>query len=189
MKYYEEHANEYIDSTKDANMKELYDFFLKYLKKEEGKILDIGFGSGRDMLYFKSLGFDVYGIDPTKSFCDYVRSLGIDKIECTYVQDMKYDNEFIGIWACASLLHIKKEELSDVFIKCKKALKKDGIMYCSFKYGDFEGIHNERYFLYLNEDSIKECINKSGLEIVDIIITTDVRVGREHEKWLNMVLK
>lgn len=189
MKYYDEHTKEYIDTTKECDMRNLYSFFLNHLKKKEGKILDIGFGSGRDMLYFKSLGYDVYGIDPTKSFCDYVRILGLENIECTYVQDMKYENEFEGIWSCASLLHIRKEELSNVFLKCKKALKEDGVMYCSFKYGNFEGIMKDRYFLYLNEDSIRDYIRNSGLEIVDTIITTDVRVGRENEKWLNIVLK
>lgn len=189
MKYYEEHSKEYIESTKDCDMSDLYAFFLKHLKKKEGKILDIGFGSGRDLLYFKSLGYDIYGIDPTKSFCDYASKLGLTNIECISAQDMNYDNEFIGIWACASLLHIRKEELSGVFLKCKKALREDGVMYCSFKYGEYEGIMKERYFLYLNEESIKEYIKNSGLEIVDFMITTDVRVGRENEKWLNVVLE
>lgn len=189
MKYYEDNALDYIESTKDADMSELYRFFLKHLKKKEGKILDIGFGSGRDMLYFRSLGFDVYGIDPTKSFSDYVSKLGFNNIENIGAQDMNYNNEFIGIWACASLLHIDKKELKEVFEKCANALKEDGVMYCSFKYGDFECIRNGRYFLYLNEASVKEYIIKSGLKVVGSLITNDVRPGREKEKWLNIILE
>ena len=53
MNYYNKHAKEYINNTKDVNMKEYYDIFESYHKLQD-KILDIGFGSGRDSLYFKN---------------------------------------------------------------------------------------------------------------------------------------
>lgn len=31
-----------------------------------------------------------------------------------------------------------------------QALKKNGVIYMSFKYGDFEGVRNERYLLLRN---------------------------------------
>ena len=60
---------------------------LKLLIQEIGfqkkiKILDIGFGSGRDSLYFKNKGFNVYSIDNVKEFCDYAKSLGLDNVYC-----------------------------------------------------------------------------------------------------------
>ena len=39
------------------------------------------------------------------------------------------------------------------------------------------------------DSMIQVFIKNSGLEIIDIIITTDVRVGRENEKWLNVIMK
>jgi hypothetical protein len=61
-------------------------------------------------------------------------------------------------------------------------------MYCSFKYGDFEGIRNERFFVDLNEESFKEHIKNTGFNIKDILITKDVRPDRE-ESWLNVILE
>ena len=61
-------------------------------------------------------------------------------------------------------------------------------MYVSFKYGNFEGIRNDRYFIDLNEESIKEYIDNTGFIIEDIKITNDVRPNR-NEKWLNVILK
>ena len=52
--YYDINAKEYIESTINCDMSLHYQKFLKYLPKT-GKILDVGFGSGRDMIYFKSL--------------------------------------------------------------------------------------------------------------------------------------
>ena len=59
----------------------------------------------------------------------------------------KYD----GIWACASILHLEKGDLPDVLQKMANALKTGGVIYTSFKYGDFEGERNGRYFTYLTE--------------------------------------
>lgn len=86
------------------------------------------------------------------------------------------------------LLHVKRDELKDVFNKCHKALKKDGVIYCSFKYGDYKGIYKDRYFNFLNEELINNIIKDTNLKIIDILITNDVRKDRDNEKWLNIIL-
>jgi tRNA G46 methylase TrmB len=53
--YYSNNYKEYISSTQKVDMAEHYSRFLPYLF-QGAKILDIGFGSGRDMLYFASKG-------------------------------------------------------------------------------------------------------------------------------------
>ena len=58
------------------------------------------------------------------------------------------------------------KELNDTFKKCSNAFKENGIMYASFKYGIFEGERHGRYFLDLNEESIKKHLK--GLWISNI---------------------
>ena len=186
MKYYSEHSQEYIENTKDANMKNLYSFFERYIPSNAQKIMDLGFGSGRDSLYFKSKGYEVLSIDPTLEFCEYGKRIGLN-VECKKAEEIDYINVFDGIWACASLLHVDSNNLKDVFKRCFRSLTKDGVMYCSFKYGTFEGIRNERHFVDVNEETIKEYIEKTGFKIVETLITYDVRPNRE-DKWLNVVL-
>lgn len=70
------------------------------------------------------------------------------------------------------------------------ALKRNGIIYTSFKYGDFEGMRNGRFFSDFTEESFQEYIE--NLEDVDIEkqwVTADVRLGRGEEKWLNLILR
>ena len=67
MNYYKEHAQEFINDTFECDMSKQYYFFEKHLKSK-GTILDIGFGSGRDSLYFQSKGYEVYAIDPEEEF-------------------------------------------------------------------------------------------------------------------------
>ena len=57
-----------VDSKKDdARAKAIRKVNEKYLPKK-ALILDIGFGSGRDMIYFKSIGYEVEGIDTSLEF-------------------------------------------------------------------------------------------------------------------------
>ena len=186
-KYYESHAKDFIEGTINCDMSVQYNLFEKYLSKDSKRIMDLGFGSARDSLYFKSKGYQVTSIDPIKKFCIKAEKLGLDDIKCMTAQEIDYNEEFDGIWACASLLHVPKKELNDVFIKCFKALKKNGVMYCSFKYGDFEGIRQEIFFVDLNEDSFKKYINNTLFSINEVLITNDVRPDRK-EKWLNVIL-
>lgn len=189
MSFYDKNFKEYIENTKYCDMSTQYLFFEKHLKKNSETILDIGFGSCRDMIHFKEKGYDVFGIDPTKAFYDYALSLGFCNVFCMSVQQLELQNMFDGIWACASLIHVNKEELNDVFKKCSKALTKDGVIYCSFKYGDFSGVRSERYFIDLNEISIKKYLVGTDLYLNDFCITKDVRLDRLDDKWLNVILK
>ena len=185
--YYNKNAKNFINDTINADMSTQYQFFEKYLESNNLTILDIGFGSGRDSLYFQNKGYEVYSIDPALEFCNHAKELGLKNVFNIRVEDMNFINKFDGIWACASLLHIPSNKLNEVFKKCYNALKVNGIMYCSFKYGSFEGERNGRFFTDLNEESLNELINNTGFTILEISISLDVRVDR-NDKWLNVVL-
>ena len=186
MNYYDKHAKEYIINTRDVDMKEYYEVFESYLKPNS-KILYVGFGSGRDSLYFNNKGYEVCSIDPIKEFCDNGKDIGLDNVIQMSIEDINYVNEFDAIWACASLLHLNSNHLVDEFNKCYKALKDNGVMYVSFKYGDFEGIIDDRYFIYLTEESFTDIINQTSFKIDKIWINED-KINRD-VKWLNVMLR
>lgn len=185
--YYDINAREYIESTINCDMSFHYQKFLKYMPKE-GKILDIGFGSGRDMIYFKSLGYDVEGIDTSLEFVKYMKDKGY-KVELQSICDMCCENKYEGIWACASLLHVNRLLLESSLIKCVNALTKYGVLYCSFKYGDKEVLKDNRYFNYINEEIINDIALKNNLNIIEIYESMDVRKDRASEKWINILIK
>ena len=186
--YYNKNAQNFIEDTFDADMKEQYHMFEKYLESTNLKVLDLGFGSGRDSLYFQNKGYDVYSLDPVLNFCEHGKQIGLKRIYQQSVEEMKFVEEFDGIWACASLLHIPSSELVQVFNKCYIALKENGIMYCSFKYGEFEGERNGRFYTDLNEEKLNELINNTRFKILELSITNDVRVERT-DKWINIILE
>ena len=70
------------------------------------------------------------------------------------------------------------------------ALKINGVIYTSFKYGVFEGERNGRYFTDFTEETFTEFIKgMTGVTAEKMWITDDVRPERGEEKWLNMILR
>ena len=104
--------------------------------------------------------------------------------------ELSATEQYDGIWACASILHLPKVELVDVLQKVADALKTCGVLYTSFKYGEFEGIRGGRYFTDLTEKSLTSLMAEvPSLQIVDTWITNDVRPGREEERWINILAR
>nr|WP_297933717.1 class I SAM-dependent methyltransferase [uncultured Lachnoclostridium sp.] len=170
-------------------MSEQYQQFLKFLN-QGAKILDLGCGSGRDSKYFIDNGYKIIAIDGSEKLCEMASHLIGQQVKCMDFENISFENEFDGVWACASLLHVDKKEIPNIMQKLNESLKQDGVIYCSFKYGEKAGHRNGRYFLDMTEELFENLISKVGkYKVLEMYVTGDVRVRRDHEKWLNVVLK
>lgn len=188
MGYYDTNADIFISETLDLDMSELYTRFEKYLKTD-AKILDIGCGTGRDLKYFNEKYKMAEGIEPSLKLCEFARDYSKASVFHGFLLEFEIQAKFDGIWACASLLHISSSELGLAFEKIQDLLASDGVVYCSFKYGDFEGERNGRVFTDLTEKTLPKYLLGTNLKVQEYWITSDVRVGRESEKWLNTIIK
>ena len=158
--------------------------------KDSSIILDFGCGSGRDTKYFLELGYQIEAIDGSEELCKVASKytgITVKKMLFTELSEVqKYD----AVWACSSILHASSDELVNIMKKIWSALKDNGFIYTSFKYGTFEGERNGRYFTDMTEESLSVLLTKvTGFNIEEQWITSDVRPGREEEKWLNVILK
>ena len=187
--YYNLNAESFIENTQNVDMHMAQDKFL-HLLNEGAAILDFGCGSGRDIKYFLDKGCRVTATDGSAELCRRASAFtGIEVKEMLFVELDEIDT-YDGIWACSSILHLTKNELLPVIQKMCNALKGTGVIYTSFKYSDFEGVRNGRYFTDFTEDSFKKFIAEiPELTIEDYWITGDVRPGRGDERWLNIILR
>jgi len=187
--YYNKYANIYFDSTVELNMEETLDKFIGYLP-ESAEVLDLGCGSGRDSLYFIERGFDITAIDGSEELCELASiHIGQDVLHMQFAE-LDFKEVFDGVWACASLLHTTPNELEEVLGNVVKCLKPGGVLYMSFKHGEFSGFRNGRYFNDYKTKTMKELIAKQEeLEIIEIWKSPDVRVERGNEVWLNILVK
>ena len=135
-------------------------------------------------------GYQVTATDGSAEICRLGSIFTGIAVKEMLFQELDDINTYGGIWACSSILHLPKNELLLVIRKMCNALKDTGVIYTSFKYGDFEGVRNGRYFTDFTEDSFKEFIAEiPELTIEDQWLTGDVRLGRGEEKWLNLILR
>ena len=170
----------------NADMSYTRDKFMSFLP-DNAVVLDAGCGSGRDSKAFLDAGFDVTAFDASEEMCKRASEYIGRKVANMRFENMSFQDEFDGIWACASLLHVPMEQLPDIMKKMRIALKKDGVIYTSFKYGDGTKLRGERRFSDFNEKSVIPLFEAAGFEIIHNEIGTDSRPGRENEKWINVI--
>lgn len=189
LEYYNQAAQDYTADTLNADVSELYPFFLTHLPPN-AYIMDLGCGPGRDSKYFLEKGYRVLSVDGAQEFCKLASQLTGQAALCQTFENIDFTEEFDGIWACASILHVPMSGLPKVIGNISRALKKNGYFYASFKYGEYEGDRNGRYFTDMTEEGFGKLVETFGeLEIVEMMVTGDVRVGREGERWLNVVVR
>lgn len=187
--YYDINAKEFVEGTLNVDFKATQDKFINKLPAK-GYILDFGCGSGRDTKYFLAKDFNVDAIDGSIELCKIASEYTNIKVRHMYFNELSIVNKYDGIWACSSILHLSLDDLVDVFKRMSKALKDEGIIYTSFKYGDFSGERNGRYFTDMTENSFDKLIaNVENLKVEEQWITADVRPQRGNEKWLNLILR
>lgn len=178
-----------MEQTANVEFLQVQDRFLEYLSAGSC-ILDLGCGSGRDTKYFLSRGFSVDAVDGSEELCRLASELTGIRVRRMLFSELDAVDAYDGIWACSSILHLPKEELRDVFGKMIRAVRKNGCIYTSFKYGGFEGYRNERYFTDFTEASFEEFIKDiPGISVEEHWVSEDARPGRSDEKWLNLILR
>lgn len=189
LEYYNRNAREFAEGTSGVDFSGIQNRFLSHLP-EGALILDFGCGSGRDTRYFLGKGFRVEAADGSEELCRLASVYTGIPVKQMLFQELEETEKYDGIWACASILHLRREELPEVFRKMYRALKPGGILYVSFKYGDFEGERNGRYFTDMTEETAEELLESvPELKIKERWVTGDVRARRGAEKWLNMILR
>ena len=182
--YYDINAKNYFDNTFNVDMSEFYTPFCAALSPG-ARILDAGCGSGRDTAAFQAKGYEVDAFDASEEMVTLAKERsGIDAVQSTF-SDFQSSNTYMGIWCCASLLHLPYEELASVIGKFSEMLEIEGIWYLSFKYGDSERDEHGRHFTDINEERLERLFEPIKSVVIEKVwITDDVRPER-NERWLN----
>lgn len=187
--YYNKNAKEYCDNTLNVDMSITMNRFVNHLQNG-GVVLDAGCGSGRDSISLIERGYRVVAIDASKAMCEQARVNASIPVTNVRFEDIAYEKEFDGIWACASLLHTPKSKIVDVISKLRDALKDDGVIYMSFKYGEGERFTEDgRFYNDYKPHTIAELLTDCNLELIELFVTKDRKPNSEPERWLNVIAR
>lgn len=188
--YYDVHAKEYCDLTRHADLTDAYDRFLIALPPG-AHILDAGCGSGRDTKVFLDRGYKVTAIDASSQLARLAAAYTNHSCEVLCFQDMVFHETFDGVWACASLLHIPKNEMRDVIPRFVQALKPGGLLYVSVKEGEGERIADDgRFFSDYSRASFEGLLEHfPTLSEIEFWQSEEIRNGNNRQPWLSFLLK
>lgn len=186
--YYNNFADEFAQATLHVDMDSLYQPFLVELPNT-ARILDVGCGSGRDTLAFKNIGYKVDAIDYSEELVKIATQLTGIQVKLQSFYEVNELEVYDGVWACASLLHCERDRLAEVIGQLITALKPNGVVYMSFKYGDSDREKDGRAFTDLDETQARTLLELfDDVQQIQQWITVDQRPDRQ-EKWLNILWK
>ncbi|EJT04910.1 class I SAM-dependent methyltransferase [Rhizobium sp. CCGE 510] len=159
--FYEENAETYANRARSLPKQQL-DAFLARIAPG-GAILELGCGGGQDSAYMLSQGFDATPTDGSAELARQAEALIGRPVKVMLFQELDADSAFDGVWAHASLLHVPRAELPDVFARIRRALKIGGSLHASFKAGEAEGYDGfGRYYNYPSADWLSALLTEDG---------------------------
>ncbi len=185
--YYYIHFKEYHEKTFSINPDRFLSVFVKMLLPSS-RILDVGCGSGRDILWLMKKGFSVTGFERSPGMASLARkNSGCKVIENDFET---YNFSVLSVDAVlmsGALVHLPPKRFTDTFRNITSAVKEEGLIYISLKEG--YGSKNDatgRTFYFWQEDDLKKIFDASGFSILSFSKSKSAKVM--DEIWLGFVL-
>ena len=151
-------------------------------------VLDVGCGSGRDLLWLKNRGFAVTGFERSPGLA----ALAGTNTGCPVIEGDFNDFDFSGLafdalLLCGSLVHLPHERLPEVLDNIIKALNRPGWMFLSLKSGRGRRTDEPGRIFYLWQAyDLEKILKEREFEILDF--TRSASAAGTGEQWLGYVL-
>ncbi len=140
-------------------------------------VLDIGSNDGTQLKKYQSLGYEVLGIESSKTIAQIANESGVPTLNQFFNKEVAValGRKFDVINASGVFFHL--EELHSVTEGIKVALKEDGVFVVQFLYMKkiienlaFDQIYHE-HLLYYNLEPIETLLNRHGLAMFDAYVS------------------
>lgn len=161
------------------------------------KILDLGCGPGRDTKIFVERGFQVTGVDFSSQMIEMAKAKVDAEFYVMDIENLEFKaNSFHGVWASASLLHIPKKKILQVFKNLHSLLVEKGIFYLSLKKGSGEGIQADprygdvqKFWSFYEKEEVEEILKQADFKVLESVISERKATYPGHLLWLNVLCK
>lgn len=167
---YIQHTSQTYDGTRQR-LRAWIDTTLGYVKPN-GNILEIGSATPRDARYMRSKGFNVQCSDASKSFIEYLRSVGEPALDIDITKD-SVQGSYDLIFANAVFPHFTKKDTLQALANIHDALASEGILAFNVKQGTGdewvdEKLGNKRYINYWEPHEIYEIVRQANYEVIEL---------------------
>ena len=154
----------------------------------EAFVLDVGCGSGRDLLWMKKKGFEVIGFERSPGLAELAR----DNADCEVIEgDFEtYDFDSIlvdAVMLVGALVHVPHKGFSEIFENITSAMPDNGSVLITLKEGSGDRTDPDGRIFYLWEDpKARELFDTLGFRVCDF--STSVSKTGSGDFWLSYVL-
>jgi len=186
--FYEKNHRQYFDCTVDIDPSAFLEP-LSRLLEPQATILDIGCGSGRDLLWFARRGFHPTGFEQAPNLARLAR----EHADCPVIEgDFCHYNfsnlQFSALVFVGSLVHLPKEDLSTILKSTCQALVPRGLILITMKEGNGTSSASDgRVFTLWSREDIEQIFATNNLHILDF--SRQISKLRPNEVWLGYVLR
>ncbi|MDD5417224.1 MAG: class I SAM-dependent methyltransferase [Candidatus Aenigmarchaeota archaeon] len=165
---YDSNASKWSDKFSKLSMERQIRKFMLYLGNNR-KVLDIGCGAGKDVKFMIEHGLDAVGVDLSEGMLFEARlRVPTGKFIKMDIRQLEFgDSTFDGVWANASLLHLKKSEFLPALKEVNRILRPSGLFFITMKEGTGEAMDGSRFFSYYSEIELTSILNKAGFDILE----------------------
>ena len=165
---------------KDTNL----DIFMKMIERG-GKVLDLGCGTGAASRELLKNGFLPYPVDASLEMIRVAEaSLKIKPRKISFDEIDEHDF-YHAIWANFSLLHIKKNQFSDILERLFFSLKEEGILFFSLKRGVGESRDKlGRFYSYYEKSEVEKIIEKASFRTKKFTEGVSIGLAGDKESWI-----
>ncbi len=162
--HYDDTADAFWEGTRDHDVSQNTNALLSHLGTGSFRILDLGCGPGRDLRAFRDLGHEAVGLDGAARFVDMARDhTGCEVLHQDFLALDLPTAHFDGVFANASLFHVRAQELPRVLGELRTTLRPRGILFSSNPHGrNEEGWHDRRYGTYLDIEAWRAVVTSAG---------------------------
>jgi SAM-dependent methyltransferase len=146
---------------------------LFFSEQSQKSVLDIGSNDGTQLKHFQALGYEVLGVESSKTTARIANEAGVPTLNAFFNEDTMRDigKQFDVFNASGVFFHL--EELHSVCDAIKHGLKADGVFVVQFLYMKsimenlaFDQIYHE-HLLYYTLETIEVLLNRHGLSMFD----------------------
>jgi SAM-dependent methyltransferase len=185
--YYQKNYKAYHEKTFSIDPSSFLDPLAKRLPAE-AFVLDVGCGSGRDLLWMKKRGFDVIGFERSPGLAELAR----DNVGCGVIEGDFETYDFSNLHVDAiiligALVHLPHERFSKVFENITSAISDNGSVLITLKEGSGDRTDSDGRIFYLWEDpKARELFDTLGFKVCDF--STSVSKTGSGDIWMSYVL-
>ncbi len=185
--FYQCNHREYFNTTVNIDPSDFLEPLARLLEPG-ASILDIGCGSGRDLLWFSRRGFRPTGFEAAPGLAELARKHSKCKViegDFTIYDFSKI--RFDALVFVGSLVHVHKASLSPILTSTCQALVPGGYILITMKEGRGTVVAEDgRVFILWGKDELEQKFSENGLNVVHF--SRNISKLRPQDIWLEYVL-